>query len=62
MDLLVGRCITYCRLFAVVVEWVSAEDAQRTQGDEMNSEDVRLYLDRANLDLRAAKATLDDGF
>lgn len=28
----------------------------------MNSEDVRLYLERANLDLRAAKANLDDGF
>ena len=28
----------------------------------MNSEDVRLYLERAKLDLRAAQANLDDGF
>ena len=28
----------------------------------MNSEEVRLYIERANLDLKAAQATLDDGF
>lgn len=28
----------------------------------MNSDDVRLYLERARLDLRAAQANLDEGF
>jgi uncharacterized protein (UPF0332 family) len=34
----------------------------QTRGDDVNSEDVRLYLQRANLDLGAAQANLDEGF
>jgi uncharacterized protein (UPF0332 family) len=59
---IVGLCITYCRLLSVVVKWVSAKDARQRWGENVNSEDVRLYLERANLDLRAAQANLDEGF
>ena len=51
-----------CRPFGVVVECLQGRRSEFGSGVDMATEDSRLYIQRANLDLRAAQSSLENGY